>query len=74
MELALKVIPRAARTEFAGQLADGTLKLRVKAVPENGRANEELCAFLARHYNVARTAVSIVAGATSTRKRVRISI
>lgn len=53
-------------------MADGTLKVRVKAVPEDGKANEELCGFLARHYGVARGAVEIVSGATSQRKRVRI--
>ena len=72
MELKIKVIPRAAKTEMAGEMADGTLKVRVKAVPEDGKANEELCGFLARHYGVARAAVEIVSGATSQRKRVRI--
>ena len=54
MELNIKVIPRAAKTEMAGEMADGTLKVRVKAVPEEGKANDELCHFLARHYGVAR--------------------
>jgi uncharacterized protein len=51
MEMRIKVLPRAAKTEFAGEMADGTLKLRVKAVPENGKANEEIRAFLAAHYH-----------------------
>lgn len=72
MELNVKVLPRAAKTEMAGTMADGTLKIRVKAVPEDGKANEELCYFLARHYGVAREEVRIVSGATSQRKRVRI--
>ncbi len=72
MELTIKVIPRAVKTEMAGEMADGTLKVRVKAAPEDGKANDELCHFLARHYGVARHDVSIVTGATSQRKRVRI--
>jgi uncharacterized protein (TIGR00251 family) len=72
VELNIKVIPRAAKTEMAGEMADGTLKVRVKAVPEDGKANEELCHFLARQYGVARSSVEIVSGATSQRKRVRI--
>ncbi|HEU0120336.1 MAG TPA: DUF167 domain-containing protein [Bryobacteraceae bacterium] len=68
----VKVIPRAARTEMAGEMADGTVKIRVKAVPEDGKANEELCQFLAKHYRVSRADVEIVAGATSQRKRLRI--
>lgn len=73
MELNVKVIPRSPRTEFAGEMADGTIKIRVKAVPEDGKANEELCGFLARHYGVARDSVVIVTGATAQRKRIRIS-
>ena len=72
MELNIKVIPRAAKTEMAGEMADGTLKVRVKAVPEDGKANDELCYFLARHYGVARQDVEIITGATSQRKRIRI--
>jgi uncharacterized protein len=72
LELNIKVIPRAAKTEMAGEMADGTLKVRVKAVPEDGKANEELCHFLARHYGVARNSVEIITGATSQRKRIRI--
>ena len=72
LELNVKVIPRAARTEMAGEMADGTLKVRVKAVPEDGKANEELCLFLARQYGVGRADVEIVSGATSQRKRVRV--
>jgi uncharacterized protein (TIGR00251 family) len=72
LELNIKVIPRAAKTEMAGEMADGTLKVRVKAVPEDGKANDELCHFLARHYGVSRQDVEIVTGATSQRKRVRV--
>ena len=71
-ELAVKVVPRASRSEVAGALSDGTMKVRVAAVPENGKANEELCRVLAQHFGVPVRAVTVVAGHTSTRKRVRI--
>ncbi|MBI2688589.1 MAG: DUF167 domain-containing protein [Acidobacteria bacterium] len=58
---------------MAGEMADGTLKIRVKAAPEDGKANEELCQFLARHFGVSRQDVAIVTGATSQRKRVRVT-
>ena len=70
----MKVIPRSARVEIAGEMADGTLKIRLKAAPEGGRANEELCGFLAKHFGVVRENVKIVTGATAQRKRVRISM
>ena len=72
MDLKVKVIPRSPRSEIAGTMADGTLKVRIKAVPEDGKANRELCAFLAKHYGVAYDKVELLAGATSTRKLVRV--
>jgi uncharacterized protein (TIGR00251 family) len=74
MMLKVKVAPRSARTEFAGEMADGTLKIQVAAPPEKGRANEVLCAFLARHYGVARDQVEVVSGQTAARKLVRVGL
>ncbi len=36
----VKVIPRSAKTEIAGEMADGTLKVKIAAPPEKGKANE----------------------------------
>ena len=73
MDLKIKVIPRSPRSEIAGTMADGTLKVRIKAVPEDGKANRELCAFLAKHFGVAPDKVELLAGTTSTRKLVRVN-
>jgi uncharacterized protein len=70
--LSLKIIPRARRTEFAGEMADGSRKVRVAAPPEDGKANRELCKFLASHYGVPLNDVEILTGATSTRKQIKI--
>jgi len=68
----VKVIPRSAKTKIAGEMADGTLKVKVAAPPEKGKANETLCAFLAEHYGVPRSAVTIVSGHSAALKLVRI--
>ncbi|MFN7926170.1 MAG: DUF167 domain-containing protein [Bryobacteraceae bacterium] len=73
MDIDVKVIPRASRSEVSGTMSDGSLKVKVAAVPEKGKANAEVCEVLARHFDVPVSQVEIVAGATSTRKRVRIS-
>ena len=52
VRLKVKVTPRSGRSEVAGLLADGTLKARVQAPPEKGKANEELRALLARELGV----------------------
>lgn len=54
-------------------MPDGALKVRIAAPPERGRANDELCALLARHFSVPVSAVEVVAGHTSTRKIVRVN-
>jgi hypothetical protein len=68
----VKVIPRSARTEIAGQMADGTLKIKIAAPPEKGKANDALCAFLAGHFGVARESVTIVSGRSAALKLVRV--
>jgi len=72
LTLRVKVIPRAAVTGFAGELADGTLKLRVAAPPERGKANAAVIEFLAGHYRVPVSSVRIVSGHSASRKLVRI--
>ena len=72
MTLRVKVIPRSPKSEITGQMADGTLKIKIAVPPEKGKANDALCAFLARHYGVPRAAVTIVGGHAVARKLVRL--
>jgi uncharacterized protein (TIGR00251 family) len=68
----VKVIPRSARNEIIGEMADGTMKVKISAPPEKGKANDALCTFLAEHYRVARSEVTIVSGHSAAMKLVRI--
>ena len=69
---AVRVIPRASKTEIVGE-HNGALKVKLNAAPIDGAANDELIRLLAREFGVNRTHISIVAGQTSKNKRVRIS-
>ncbi len=73
IELRIKVIPKSSRNEIVGTMADGALKVKITAAPEKGKANAELCAFLAKHYGVSKSAVAILSGETSPLKLVRIA-
>ena len=69
--LQIKVIPRARKTEWAGIMDDGTWKLRVHAVPEDGEANDEILRFLEKETG---EKWEIVSGFTNSRKGVRRTI
>ncbi|MCX6624093.1 MAG: DUF167 domain-containing protein [Acidobacteria bacterium] len=73
LTLKLKVIPKSPKNELAGWMADGVLKARVAAAPEKGKANAELCSFLAGEFGVPQRNVDVVAGASSHHKTVKIS-
>ena len=67
--LIVKVVPRAKRTEFVGIMDDGALKIRLRAVPEDGKANEELLSFL--EWETGKK-WEIVSGFTNPRKGVKL--
>ncbi|MBA2379642.1 MAG: DUF167 domain-containing protein [Blastocatellia bacterium] len=67
----VKVVPRASRTEVAGEI-DGALRVRVASPPVDGAANAELIKFLAKRLELPRSSIAIVAGETSKNKRIRI--
>ena len=70
--LAVRVQPRASRNE-AGLREDGSLKVRLTALPVDNAANEALVRFLADLFAVPRSAVEILSGLTGREKRVRIA-
>jgi uncharacterized protein (TIGR00251 family) len=67
--LTIHVQPKATRTEYAGLHGDA-LKFRVAAPPVEGAANDALCAFLAERFGLPTTAVTVLSGLHSRRKRV----
>jgi uncharacterized protein (TIGR00251 family) len=71
VDLEIRVIPRAGRSEFAG-LRDSALLVRLAAAPVDGAANDELIALLAKALKIPRRNITIVSGERSRSKRVRI--
>ena len=68
--LKIKVLSKSAKTEIVGELADGTLKIKVAAAPEKGKANAALCAFLARETG---GTAEVISGHTAPLKLVRVT-
>jgi len=44
--LRIKVLPKSSKNEVVDIMDDETIKIRIKAVPEKGKANRELIKFL----------------------------
>ena len=66
--ITVKVMPRAKKTELAGLMDDGTLKIRIAAPPVEGAANRALIEFLAQTLGLPKNQIEIIAGETSERK------
>jgi len=68
----VRIVPRASRSTIVG-LINGVLKIRIAAPPVDGAANEELVKLLAKAFQIRRSSVQILSGATSRTKRIRIT-
>jgi uncharacterized protein (TIGR00251 family) len=69
--LAVRVQPRARRDEIAGERG-GSLLVRVRAPPLEGKANAAVCRLLARRLGLAPGRVAVVRGVSSRDKLVEI--
>ncbi|MBZ6075816.1 DUF167 family protein [Microvirga puerhi] len=72
LEIRVRVTPRGGRDAIEGiaHLSDGTdvLKVRVRAVPENGAANDAVGRLLAKAFGVPASTVRLAAGSTARLK------
>ena len=70
--LPVRVHP-GARTNAVTGVHDGALKISLTTPPTDGRANDALMAFLAERLRLPRSRISLVSGATSRSKTLRIT-
>ncbi|HEY8383414.1 MAG TPA: DUF167 family protein [Microvirga sp.] len=77
LDLRVRATPRAGRDAVEGieALSDGrpVLKVRVRAAPEDGAANEAVRRVLAKALGLPASAVTLAAGATARVKTFRIA-
>jgi uncharacterized protein len=69
--LNLHVQPKASKDEWCG-LHGERLKLRVKAPPVDGKANQYLLGFIAAQFAVSKSACRIISGESGRDKRVSV--
>jgi len=75
--LTVRLTPKGGRDAIDGieTLSDGraVLKVRVRAAPSEGEANEALCQLIAKSLGVPKRDVTLAAGATARIKRLSIA-
>ncbi len=62
VSLSLSAHPSRPTTRIQGVMADGTLKIDVAAVPEQGKANDEIVRFFKKQIGVAGLSFSLKGG------------
>ena len=67
----MRLSPRASRDAIEGEF-QSALKIRLTAPPVENRANDALRKFLAANLNVPASAVKILSGEKSRRKRIAV--
>ncbi len=63
----VRVIPRAKLNRVEVQ-PDGTVRVHTTTAPTDGKATNDVIKMLAEHYNVPKTSIKLVHGATSRTK------
>lgn len=69
--LEVKVVPSSGKLAIIVDKS-GTIKCYLKSAPERGAANKELIKMIAKRVGVTQQAVTIIAGATSRKKILKI--
>ena len=51
---------------------DGSLRIKIRALPIDGKANDYLIKYLAECFNLSKSHIQIISGFTSSHKRINI--
>lgn len=74
--LRIKVIPKSSKNEVVEIMKDDsgeeTIKIRINATPEKGKANQELIKFLSKEMDVPKSNISIISGKSDQIKLIKI--
>lgn len=73
----VRLTPNSSSSRISGLISgpndEEYLRINIVSVPEKGKANKELIAFLAKQLGLAKTALQIVSGTTNHWKKIEIT-
>lgn len=67
MRIVVRVIPRAKINQVEIQ-PDGIVRIHTTTAPTDGKATDAVIKLLAQHYEIPKTSIKLVRGATSRNK------
>jgi len=71
MQINVKVKPNSKEQKIIEEV-DGSLTIRLKSPPVDGKANQELIKVLSKKFDVPKSYISIKSGASSRQKLIEI--
>ncbi|MBS0271515.1 MAG: DUF167 domain-containing protein [Proteobacteria bacterium] len=78
MQLIVHLTPKASRNKIEGWSLDAEkkriLRVRVTAVPEDGKANKALIQLLSKTLHISKSRISLIRGETSRIKQLEIKM
>jgi len=73
MQITVKVKPNSKEQKIIEEV-DGSLTIRLKSPPVDGKANEELIKVLSKKYHVPKSYIRIKSGISSRQKLIEIDM
>ncbi len=71
VQISLHVLPNAPKSQIIGE-HNGSLKIKIKAPPVDGKANEAIVDFFSRLLKVSKSSIEILKGDKSKAKKILI--
>ncbi len=71
VQISLHVLPNAPKSQIIGE-HNGALKIKIKAPPVDGKANEAIVEFFSRLLKVSKSSIEILKGDKSKAKKILI--
>lgn len=69
----IHIVPNSSKTQIVGQHGD-KLKIKIKAPPVDGKANEEIIQFFCKKFGLKKNQAELVTGHTSKSKNILLRI
>ena len=74
MIISIKVVTGKPKSRIIDQMIDGTYRIELKAIPVEGKANEELIRFLSKLLGISKSKIYITSGVRSKNKLVNVDL